>query len=450
MALKKSQLWEAALRVSRITIQNRGRGLLYSSLVALQCFRYSVRYVFFKLFSGFPRMKRFLMHRVISRSFLENRMIGLMRDLGQEPKALFLDDAILQDLVVLADDGGDEVFRRAIFGALSQLNGDPQQAFDFLTRMLKEAGKALPPELLKGGFYGKVIRTVAGVVGYCYYQDKKYPLMRAVEIGCSFGFLYLYDEALDTPGLVSRGEMAWMKRMVAAFMRNDADFFKKEIPPGDFSRILVNAALRLAKLCPRSQYPDFYTCLAVLAEAQEAEFSEKNSGNLERMYSLVAIKSAMTRLIPAALVGWGITERYVHYTMTIGLANQILDDLRDMPEDVKNSTPTPFVKYLRGEIKAHPLEMYFSAIELSLGYFSRSRLLIRFLWSVRMTHILRVLALKASEAGFNPPLGAFWGAYTAILRVQDKVIVDVEMRLARSATDFVGGLIGKRVSTISH
>lgn len=451
----KESLWKMARSLTEGILGTKKRETLYSILVLVQCARYLFRFVFLKLFQRFSLVIVYFARRVIKRSFCEAEKIAIMRDLGKDPAktASPFDDidgpfqkslAIQRLLDFIQWDSEIESFTFPLLLAFS----NNQQIYQWVHERIKEMSSSLPEILAKEGFYGKLVRSMIGVIGYCLQKDKDYDLERAASLGFWFGVLYLYDEVLDLPGLVSTEEKLWLAKRIRSFCSGEpGPAVMKNLSS---TLIWLNRAFdNLAIMCPRLDYQPLYTLLGLLAKAQEQEYASEESGtDIVSIYTLISMKSAMTRLVPAALAGWEITERYFQYSLVTGVANQLLDDLRDIPDDLVNCVPTPYIRYLKGEALEHPLKTYFRALETSIYFLMpKSKLKVRLLWSIRLTHALRVLALKSAKYKTIIPLSKGWRRYVDISSLCDKVIVDPEALLAKASAELVSGNL---FSVISH
>lgn len=442
--LNEAILWKLArLSVSRV-LRTEHRGFLYNFLVFLQCIRYLCRFTIVRLLSTSPRLHaivRNLKRKVAFKAANETKMISLVRDMGVHPKSLGpLDElkshAIFEMIIdiIATDDVIDKHALEMLSQKLTQ-SGYGSLQDHWVIGKIKEMARTLPPSLFAEGFYAKVIRTMVGVVSYCLYKNRSYPLEKALTLGFHFGVLYLYDEVQDIPDVVSETEKRWIEKRVAVMLYGSKP--NADEPPGSVSRYIHEAASELERLCPRNEYQDFYTCLRVLAQAQQLEITDTGK-NVEYTYTLLALKSAMTRLIPASLAQWDITTEYVSYTMVTGIANQLIDDFRDFPEDYKRNTQTPFVRYYRNQAGSpHPFSVYLRAIEASIHFLPRHRFLARILWSIRLTHGMRVLALKSKQNASPLPVGHIWKHYVTVAGWCHHEIVDIEAILAQLATRIV-------------
>lgn len=451
----KESLWRMARSLSEEILTTKKRESLYSLLVLVQCARYLIRFVILKLFQGFPSILIRLTKRVVKRSLIEAEKIAIVRDLGKDPAKTTspfddIEGPFQKSLAVqrLLDSISWDPETKSFAFSLLQVFDNNRQINQWVHERIKEMFDSLPEVLAKEGFYGKLVRSMIGVVGYCFKKDKAYDLERATKLGFWFGVLYLYDEALDLPGLVSREEKLWLAKRVRSFCNGG---------PGPVIRrnlsstsIWLNRAFdELAVLCPRRDYQPFYSLLGLLAKAQEQEYaSEENAADIVSSCALISMKSAMTRLVPAALAGWEITESYFRYSLVTGVANQLLDDLRDIHEDLANRVPTLYTRHLKGETFEHPLKIYFRALEASIRYLRpKNRLIVRVLWSIRLTQALRILALKSAKYNAKIPLSIGWKRYVDISGLCDEVIVDPEALIAKASANLASGNV---FSVISH
>lgn len=451
----KKSLWRMARSLTEEILATRKREFLYSLLVLVQCMRYLVRFVLLRLFQGYPSILIRLAKRVIKYSLLETEKIAIMRDLGKDPAKIaspfdYIGGPFQKSLAIqrLLDSISWNSKTKSFTLPFLQFLANNQPIYQWVHERIKEMADSLPEILAREGFYGKLVRSMIGVVGYCFKKDKAYNLERAVSLGFWFGVLYLYDEVLDIPNLVSNEEKVWLSKRVHSFCIGKPGPAVRE-SLSDTSLWLNCAFDELAILCPRPEYQPFYSLLGLLAKAQEQEYaSEEGAADIVSIYTLISMKSAMTRLIPAALAGWKITESYFKYSLVTGVANQLLDDLRDIPEDLINCVPTSYTRHLKGEPFEHPLKTYFRALETSICLLKpKNKLTIRVLWSIRLTQALRVLALKSAKYKTVVPLGIGWKRYIDISGLCDEVIVDPEALIAKASAKLASGNL---FSIISH
>ena len=451
-------IWKLARQSVLRVLKAEHRGFLYNLLVFLQCARYLCRFAIIRLLSVSPYLDitiRRLKRKAICSALDETKMIALVRDLGVHPKSVgplesLKAHAVFEMIVdILASD--DTIDRHTIEMLSQKLvaGGFDTIQEHWVVTKIKAMAQSLPASLFSEGFYSKVIRTTVGVVGYCLHKNKDFPIEKALAMGFNFGTLYLYDEAQDVPGLVSETEMRWIEKRIAILL-NDSKTTLEE-PPGSVSRWLHESATDLEILCPKTEFQDFYTCLRILAQVQKLEITDPGS-NVEYTYTLLALKSAMTRLIPATLAQWDIDERYITYTMVTGIANQLIDDLRDFPEDYNRKIPTPYVRYFSNRAGfPHPFSVYLRAIESSIHFLPRHQFLARILWSIRLTHGMRVLALKLKRSSSPFPLGPLWKQYVFVSGLCHHEIIDIEATLARLATQLISLSEQREATTIiSH
>lgn len=456
--MNENQIWALArLSVLRV-LQTEHRGLLYSLLVFFQCVRYLCRFALIRLLCMLPWLHaivQYLRRQAALTAVNETKMIALIRDLGVHAKSSGpFDHAKTQAVIEMIVDalGNEKVLDEHTISVLSQKlfqSGHSATGNYWVMGTLEEMARSLPPILFTEGFFGKVIRTMVGVIGYCLHKDKNYPLEKAIELGFHFGVLYLYDEVQDVPNLVTEQERHWIEARVAILL--DGSKTSLGEPPGSVSRWIHESASRLEIMCPKAEYSDFYLYLRILAQAQKLESGDTGQ-NIEYTYTLLALKSAMTRLIPAALAKWDITVEYIHYAMTTGIANQLIDDLRDFPEDYARRTPTPYVRFFQNRTGSpHPFTVYLQAIEASIALLPQHRFLSRILWSIRLTHGMRVLALKARQNTSPTPLSHIWKHYATITGWCNGEIIDIEAVMAKKITNFVSlAARGESASTVSH
>lgn len=451
-------LWTYARDAAALVLKSKHRAWIYSSLVCFQCSRYLFRFVVIRLLVAIPGCHTIavcLRRKVALRAVKETKMIALVRDLGVHAKSRGPFDHVKTQLVIdilvgvlTTDPSLDQRSLHRISQTLFR-NASGATPDHWVVQDLVEMARSLPPSLLADGFFGKVVRTMVGVVGFCLHHDKDCHLERAIALGFHFGVLYLYDEVQDIPHLVNETEAQWVELRILALLSMGET--PPDEPPGNVSLWLHKSASHLERLCPKADYRDLYTYLQVLAKAQKLE-SADDGRDVVYTYTLLAMKAALTRLIPAALANWSVTTEYVRYAMTTGIANQLIDDLRDFPEDHARQTPTPYVRYAWNPTGSpHPFTVYLRAIEGSIAFLPRHRWMARVLWSIRLTHGMRVLALKTKRQQVPSPLDVLWRPYVAVTDLCRHEIVDVEAVLASRVSQVVSlATHGERSNVVSH
>jgi len=338
------------------------------------------------------------------------------------------------------------------------------EAVKWLYDHIMEFIQVVPEKVLSNGTFGKICRSLVGVIAFKISHLPKdisqarmdREIFECVQAGFHFGRSYLFDDLLDLDTAPEE-----KKRLLTSTL-NLLQGLPIVDPPRDRASELVIESLQAFRTMYGEQHARcIYNAYLALAMAEIHEGKKSYDGvYAERdLYAPMMVKSAYTRIIPALLGRFPITTNFLSHAYLTSLHHQMLDDFKDLKEDLEDNTFTPYTYFVRNRGKnpnfRHPLPVYLHAIDLIVRKLGDDPE-IRRLWISRMILGLRVFEFKGGPGA----LGRFFADHPTgekdlegqLLRAAgvSEVVLDPESILASLASTssmYVRGMTAKPLIT---
>ena len=220
-----------------------------------------------------------------------------------------------------------------------------------------------PENYLKKGLFAKYIGLMFGVVKYGYDTDKG-NFRQNIILGSCYGITYLFDEIIDDPAYTSEHKEDYYRNISKILISSRGDEITYSGDP--LIAFTENALIKMRDELPEDRWMMAAKAYSVIADAS-FKGSEWIYGEIlsdEELYVNSALKGAYTRIIPAILSGYTISDQFLAHTLRSGYIFQLPDDLRDIPDDISNGNITAFNYYRYGAnpLNHHPLKILILAI----------------------------------------------------------------------------------------
>ncbi|UUX92865.1 class 1 isoprenoid biosynthesis enzyme [Methanoplanus endosymbiosus] len=220
-----------------------------------------------------------------------------------------------------------------------------------------------PESYIKKGLSAKYIGSMFGVVKFGY-DSKSSNLRQKIVLGSCYGITYLFDEIIDDPDYSSEEKEKYYRNISNILLSTRDDDI--ELSENYLMAYTENALIKMRDELPENRWKMLAKAYSAIADAslKGAEWGYGNILRDEDLYINSALKGAYTRIIPAILAEYRITEKFLVHTLRSGYIFQLPDDLRDFPEDTKNGNITAFNYYKFGAnpLNHHPIEILMLAI----------------------------------------------------------------------------------------
>ena len=399
--------------------------------------------------------QRRLLRRSLERAFQDTARFALIRDMGQpiDSTVTAAFQPIRQDLPRLIAaaqfgpgrvsaedvhrrfrtfDGFNGYFSRWIppgAGPLAKALNEPA-TLKWLYEHIVEVIDVVPEALLSKGVFGKICRSLLGVIAFkISHLPKDLPQARlneeifeSMQAGFHFGRTYLFDEIMDLDDFPAEEKKRFLKAVVDLLSGSPV----VDAPVHPATRLVIESLQAFKPLFGETYVRSVYNAYLALAISQiedgkksfDAAYSEKE------LYTPLMVKSAYTRIVPAVLGRLPITPEFLAHAYTIALPNQLVDDFRDLTDDLATDTFTPFTYFVRKGSKdkelRHPLTIYLKAISLVVRKEHRHPEAQR-LWVLQFVRALRVFEFKGGKGA----LQRFFEKYPTGERDFEKRLVDL-------------------------
>lgn len=367
--------------------------------------------------------------------------LAQIRDFGYKLQALPFDrirsKADIDELIAEAQTNSSKFLLRV----KEEVSGTP---YESLINELDTFIKSVDPKYLKSGLFGKIVRSMVGVVGFYLvnHQDAKdEDILKYARIGYHYGRTYLFDDILDKSKEPRDG---FISKVVAQLSGTNID-----IPLEVTEELVIESLDYLKENCKEwDQISATYLTLAQATLSDKKLFDKTYTE--KEVYESVIIKSACTRILSALMGDFLMTEKFLQNSFTAGMANQLIDDFRDYKDDYATKNFTPFTYYYRGagNKHTHPLNNYFKAIAYSSAHSEIEGALE--LWLMRFSHGIRIAQLNGSLRLMLETKKDNLGYLIQGIGHCDEVIIDIEARMAKRASAIALARVGLPSTVVGH
>lgn len=250
-----------------------------------------------------------------------------------------------------------------------------EEVGEWLKEQLYRALQIIPVPVLRQGGYGKLTRTVSGVLMYSILAldsdanaaQVRQRIFSALKGGMFFGLMYpLVDDVMDLPDLLSpiqKEEYARYITNLALGMTNepDHDF------PYDLQTHFCGCFRNLENLLEAPRFQELVKNMLVLhiSQLEDGMKSSRYRYSDEDIYPPLILKAAYTRIIAAILGGFPIQDEFRNNMIKNGLGLQMVDDFRDFQKDLKRSQFTPFTHFHKfgNDDNVNPMLLYLASLQ---------------------------------------------------------------------------------------
>jgi hypothetical protein len=375
----------------------------------------------------FPFQRR-LLRRSLERAFHDTSRFALVRDMGQPADSTVTAGfqpirQALPRLIASGQYGPDRVSAEDITRMFRSFEGfndyfsrwirpdtnplahalNERTTLKWLYEHMVEVIHIVPEALLSKGVFGKICRSLLGVIGFkISHLPPELPQARlneeifeSIQAGFHFGRTYLFDEIMDLDDFPREEKQRFLKAVVDLVSGGGI----VESPTNPCALLVLESLQAFEPLFGDTYVRSIHNAYLALALSQiedgkksfDAAYSEKE------IYAPLMVKSAYTRILPAILGRLPITPEFLSHAYAIALPNQLVDDFRDLADDQASNTFTPYTYYVRARSTnpdlRHPLSIYLHAISLVVRKFG-GQPDVRKLWLSRFVQALRVFELK--------------------------------------------------------
>ena len=375
-----------------------------------------------------------LLESGLERSFKDTGMFALMRDMGRAynsgataalapiRRALpgILSTAHFGRNPITADDHR-RVFRSledfTVFvqrwitpdaGAIGRAMLRPE-AVQWLYDHIVELIRVVPEKVLSNGIFGKICRSLFGTMAFKVSHLPKEvtqarmdrEVFECIQAGFHFGRTYLFDDLLDLDTPADE-----KKRLLKATLDQLTGVPIEDPPSNPASRMVIDSLQAFRTIYGEAHARSIYNAYLALAmaEIQEGKKSYDALYAEKEIYVPLMVKSAYTRIIPALLGRFPITTNFLAHAYMTSLHHQMLDDFKDLKDDLADNTFTPYTYYVRGRGAnpdfRHPLPVYLHAISMIVRKLGNEPE-IRRLWISRMVLGLKVFEFKGGKGSLK-------------------------------------------------
>ncbi len=217
-----------------------------------------------------------------------------------------------------------------------------------------EAFKIIPQEIIDQGGMSKMVKVMAGVMGYCIDEiDFKQPkevietkVFKAIQAGYYFGLTYpLVDDVMDSKAHLSQKQKKTANDLMIRGLSGEK-ILDSEVPNHDIAKELKKIFDSLNSLMPYGENRTLYDSLLVLAVSQtlDGELGFNKQVPAETVFVPAILKAAYSRIV-AMQMGGRIDDSMADHALMVGLFNQLTDDYRDFTEDLAAGNLTAFTYY---------------------------------------------------------------------------------------------------------
>ncbi len=245
----------------------------------------------------------------------------------------------------------------------SELTGIDDEDITYLHNEIIEFIRICPESYLKKGIFAKYIGSLFGVMKFNY-KDPDIDYHQKILLGSCFGITYLFDEIIDDHAY-SIEEKKEYYRVISQILKSgkgDETEFSKD-PLMAFTE---NTLIKIRETLSEKRWNMLAKSYSVIADASVKGAGWKYCHSLsdEDLYINAALKGSYTRIIPAILADCNITGNFLTHSLRSGYIFQLPDDLRDIPDDIKNENVTAFNYYPDGvsRLNYHPINILLMAI----------------------------------------------------------------------------------------
>jgi geranylgeranyl pyrophosphate synthase len=287
-----------------------------------------------------------------------------------------------------------------------------QEHIQWLEEKLKHAANVIPPEILKTGGFGKMIKVIMGVVSdRVHYIDpkmsqekKEKELFKAIQAGYYYGITYpLWDDVMDSHEILST-ENKRIAFNIALKGLSGEPIQDSDVPDFNIAKQMKASFDGLQSLYPFNENPELYDALLILTQSQgiDGEHSLDEPITDKGLFLPLITKAAYSRITVPSLSGTQNPLRFEN-SYHFGLFSQLSDDIGDFVEDERNHRLTPFTYWANRPHDtnvSNPLHTYFGIIE----FISRKYKGDNEVRETLLKHARYQLAKLAKAAGGTPGL----------------------------------------------
>jgi len=308
---------------------------------------------------------------------------------------------------------------------------------------------AVPKQLLSNGVFGKICRSLFGVIAFkTTHLPKDLPqarlnqeILESMQAGIHFGITYIFDDLMDLDEYPREEKKRFYKAVVDLLQGGTVDYTPQE----PMSRLVLKSLQSFRTMFGDRQVRPIYNAYLALALAQIQDGKRSFDGvhSEKEVFAALMVKSAYTRIVPALLGRLPITRNFLAHSYMTSLHHQMLDDLKDLKDDLESNTFTPYTYYVRSKGVnpdfRHPLATYLRAICMIVNKLG-GHPEVRRLWASRLILALRVFEFKGGKGALRKflaehPIGDH-EIQALLLRVAEvsEVVLDAESLLASLAS----------------